>query len=84
MLLSFTPCSSLQAAQYRLELQQLKAEHAALQMLTQHGEQETVSHQLLLANLHRASASLAECALPAGCFAALSLHCQHPLPGPVA
>lgn len=31
-----------QAAQYRLELQQLKAEHAALQMLTQHAEQETV------------------------------------------
>lgn len=37
----------LQAAQYRLELQQLKAEHAALQMLTQHAEQETVSHQSL-------------------------------------
>jgi hypothetical protein len=32
----------LQATKYRLELQQLKAEHAALQMLT-HAEQETVS-----------------------------------------
>jgi hypothetical protein len=32
----------LQAAQYRLELQQLKSEHAALQMLTQHADQETV------------------------------------------
>lgn len=36
------PC--LQAAQYRLELQQLKSEHAALQMLTQHADQETVRH----------------------------------------
>jgi len=32
----------LQAVQYRLELQQLKAEHATLQMLTQHTEQEAV------------------------------------------
>ena len=31
-----------QAARYRLELNQMKAEHAALQMLTHHGEQETV------------------------------------------
>jgi hypothetical protein len=46
LLLLYQTPALLQAAQYRLELQQLKSEHAALQMLTQHTEQETVSTAL--------------------------------------
>lgn len=62
------PALCLQAAQYRLELQQLKSEHAALQMLTQHTEQDTVS---CTGPTHARRSGVAGCA-PRACYQRLS------------